>query len=320
LTLAEGTKKLSFGKTPNAEPEHVYARRNDQSQVLKLDDEILKKLSVEVSDWRSRRLAKFEQAKVRRLQVDSATGRIAVERDPEEPGLWRLIEPEQDIADRDKMIKLFSDVQNARITRFLTADGQKTIEPAFDTPLIRLSMDVEDFESPLTLLLAESANQTELYARMKENGEIFEVERGLLEKLTLEPNEMRDKSVIRFEEADIERIEVSTQEKTFALTRKDVKWSVPGDLELESYEIDQFMWDLRKLKYITLEPEKRNVDYGFSHPTLTVKLWKRDEEAPLELEVGAEAPDRNSYYLRRSDDTRIMNVEGMLVSEWLDTF
>jgi hypothetical protein len=318
LTLRDETRTLSFGKRIASEPGLVYARRGERQEVVELGDEILTKLSADVNDWRSRRLVKVDSAKVRSLQIDSDAGRIAVERSTEEPEEWRLTRPGPAVADRERMAALLSDLQNAKIARFLTADKQKAAESAFVRPLVRVTLNTEDAESPLNFLLAGSEEEPQLYARTGEGGEIFEVDKGLLETFLVEPKEMRDKSVLRFKEADIEKFEVVSGKKLLAMERKNVEWNVSGSPEMESYEIDQFLWDLRRLKYETIEPEKDDASYGFDSPTMTIKLWSSGRDGPQRLIVGKRTAEQNSYYLLRSDDRQIMRAEGTLISEWLD--
>ena len=134
------------------------------------------------------------------------------------------------------------------------------------------------------------------------------------------PDEMRDRSVLRFEVADIEKVEVARGEKLLTIKRKGTEWKAPAGLEMESYEIDQFLWDLRRLKYKTIEPEEDDDSYGFNSPILTVKLWNSGKSDPLGLAVGKTIPRRDLYYLRGDDGTHIMEVEGTLISRWLDKF
>jgi len=273
-----------------------------------------------VNDWRSRRLVNVDSAKVRSLQIDSDAGPIAVERSTEEPDEWRLTRPEPAFADRERMTALLSDLQNAKIARFLTADEQKAAESAFVRPLVRVSLNAENAESPLNLLFAGSEEDPQPHARTGENGEIFEVDKELLEMFLVEPEEMRDKSVLRFKEADIEKIEVVSGKRLLAMERKNVEWNVNGSREMESYEIDQFLWDLRRLKYETLEPETDDHSCGFDSPAMTIKLWSSGGDVQQGLIVGKRTAEQNSYYLLRSDDRQIMRVEGTLISEWLDRF
>jgi hypothetical protein len=321
VVLDEETKVLSLGKQTGPDSGSVYARRDDQPQVLELDAEILNRLPADVEDWRDRRLVKFERAKVERLEIDSSAGRIAAERSPEDSQEWTLTEPEPAVADEDRIASLLSELQDAKVSRFLGPEEAKAAEPAFEKPLIKLSVWQEDGEPRATLLLSRADEKSEAYARTGEGGEIFVVDERLLNALTVGPSEIKDKSVLRFNAADIEKIEIAGAGKSFEITRKDVQWNVPDKLGMESYEIDQFLWDLSELKYKAFGPrEKEDKAYGFDSPGLTVTLWSNRAGSPMKLLIGEKTPGEDSYYALADSDEQVMEVEGALISDWLGKF
>ncbi|UCD58642.1 MAG: DUF4340 domain-containing protein [Candidatus Hydrogenedentota bacterium] len=321
LALGDTMKVLAFGNQTGSDSQSVYVRRGNQRQILELGVDILNSLSADVDDWRDTHVAKFARNDVARLQIDSPAGAIAVERSEENFEDWRLVKPEPGVADEDRVGTLLSDVRNARVTRFPKADELTAAEASFENPLIRLSLWNKNNETLLTLLLSDSGNKDELYAGMEETGEILVVDEQLLEKLTIGPDEIRDKSVLRFNATDIERIEVATGGESFLIKRKGVNWKVPGSLEMESYEIDQFLWDLRGMKY-KARGQKREDDahYGFDSPALIVRLWSSGEDRPVGLVVGKRVAEHDSYYVVHSHNDQLMEVEGEPLSEWLDRF
>jgi hypothetical protein len=147
------------------------------------------------------------------------------------------------------------------------------------------------------------------------------VDERLLNALTVGPSEIKDKSVLRFNAADIGKIEIAGAGKSFEITRKDVQWNVPDKLGMESYEIDQFLWDLSELKYKAVGPrEKDDKAYGFDSPSLTVTLWSNTAGSAMRLLIGKKTPREDSYYALADSDEQVMEVEAALTSDWLSKF
>ncbi len=321
VVLDGETKVLSLGKQTGPDSKSVYARRDDQPQVLELDAGILNSLPAGVEDWRDRRLVRFDRAKVEKLETDSPEGRIVAERSPEDAQKWTLTEPEQAVADKDRIASLLSELQDAKVSRFPGPEEAKAAEPAFERPLIRLSLWQEDGKPQATLLLSRTDERPDIYARTGEGGEILVVGERLLSALTVSPNEIKDKSVLRFNAADIEKIDFAAGGKSFEISRKDVQWDVPDKLGMESYEIDQFLWDLSELKYKTVGPkEKDDKAYGFDSPSLIVTLWSNKAGSPMRLLIGKKTPGEDSYYALTGSDKQVMEVEAALISEWMGKF
>lgn len=321
LGLDEGTRVLSFGKESASDSRGIYASRNSKPQVLELDPEMFDKLSTDVDDWRDRRLVKLERTDVARLQIHSPAGEITVERSAEDSDEWKLTEPEPAIADTDRVEDLLSGLQDASVIRFLKGADLDAAERIIEKPVLRLVAWEKESEAPLTLLLSKSGATPEVYARTEQDGEIFAVDEGLLKELTIGPDEIKDKSVLRFDKADIVKIEIAKGEKSFVMKRKDVTWKMPDSLQMEPFEMDQLLWNLRELEYNAIGPkEKDDASYGFDFPTLTVRLWSAEGGSGMRLVIGKRTPEQDSYHVLGNDDTQVMEVNDALLTPWLDKF
>lgn len=323
LAFGDKTGTLSFGKTGEPDSKNVYAARNDQRQVVELDADILAKLAGDVDVWRDKRLVRFEIPQVSKLEVKSPEGRIVVERPSTNTEEWKLTEPKSDLADGEKVGSLLSELQNAKALRFLKASDSKATkaaERALENPLITVSLWEKDKETPINLLISKSNASSDVFARA-EGGEISLVAEQLLNKLSVSPGDMSDKSVIRFKAEDVKRIEVTHGEKSFKISRSDVQWDMPKGLNIEPYKIDQFLWDLREMKYKTIGPkEQDDKSYGFDAPTLTITLWGSDENKPMRVLVGKKIPEKNLYYVLANEAGQAMQVEDTHISGWLEEF
>jgi len=322
LEFADKTTSVAFGDRSGPDDSgNIYARRNEERQVLELGAVIMDNLSDDVDEWRDRTLLAFERSDVARLRILSTDGNITVERSTEDTEEWVLTEPETAAADRDEVQSLLSYLSSAKGARFLKGKDLETAERALKTPEAQLKLWRKDSEEPLTLSISQSDDQSEIYARTEPDGEIATVHRGLLDELTGDPDRLKDRAVLKFATPNIEKIEISIGERSFAVKREGVRWDMPRGLDLEDYELDRFLWDLHEVDYSAIVPrDDDDAAYGFDSPAMTIELWAAGADAPLRLVVGSRIAERNSYYVLGGDKERVMEIEEARVSDWLEKF
>ncbi len=310
---------LLFGNKATPESNRVYAITNGAQQVVELDTDILDKLVTDVPHWRDTHLLQFERSKVARIQIDSDLGTRIIERLEKNDDEWTMVEPQQAFADENEMRNLLFALEDSRIARFLEKDEMQAASKTITAPLARLQLWESESETPVVLAISKSEDGRNIYAKTDRSEEIFSIGEQLLEQVNKAPEQLKDRSVLRFKETDVERIEIARGEKSFVIKRKDVRWKLPRDLEMESYEIDQFLWELRQLRYrrITATEEDERY-YGFDSPLLSIILSIVGTDNPLRLEIGKKVSAEDLYYARHSDTHQVMEIEGAPLTEWLE--
>jgi len=321
LEFAGKTAALSFGSTAVPEDSgNVYARRNDERQALELSAGILNAMPEQIDEWRDRRLLHFETADITRLHVLSASGSAVVERSADDPDEWTLAKPEPAPADSDKVEELLYYLHSAKVARFIKENERAAAERALERAGAQVKLWLEESEAPLTLSVSESEDQSEIYAWTQPGSEVFAAHKALLDELTGDPARLKDRSALRFEAFDIEKIEISTAKQAFIIERKGVKWGVPSGLDIEDYEVDAFLRDLQELDYATASPKQEDAAYGFDAPVLTIELWTSEAESSLRLVVGSRGVERDTYFALGEDKSVVMEIDGTPMSKWLDKF
>jgi hypothetical protein len=91
-------------------------------------------------------------------------------------------------------------------------------------------------------------------------------------------------------------------------------WDIPRNLKMESYEIDQVLWDLREMKYSRELSADERAPINVSSPALRVRLWEGRNAKPLSFEFYEKMAEEESFYVVSEDTGRMMEVE----SEFLD--
>jgi hypothetical protein len=326
LNLVSEIAVLYFGdKTGQEDSDNVFVRRGDSRQVLELAANILDNVSVEVNDWRDRTMLDFDKKEVVKLQVVSGTRSTTVERPGKDANDWRVTEPEPAEADRVKVKDILTYLYSTKVIRFLPLDESEAASRALESPVAQVKIWMDQGEDPLTLSLGEKEEEGEVYAMTDSGDEFSIVNANLLEELVPDPERLperfKDKSVIRFAAADIEKIEIAKGEKSYSIERKDVKWELPDDLEMEAYEVDRFLWSLQQLDYISIAPKEHDDSlYGFDVPTVTINMQIAETDDELSLTIGKRIPERGSFYVLGSDEHIVMEIGGEFATEWFDRF
>jgi hypothetical protein len=322
LVVGGMARSLSFGKrTGSSEKAPVFALRDATSQVVELDGEMLEKLSTDVDAWRDRRLVAFDIDEATRLEIQSAAGKVAVERSESNPAEWRLTEPDSDKADDGEVHSVLYELRGAKVASFVKGSELKAAESALEGATTEVRLWAKAGETPFVLEFARPDGTATLYVRRTPEGDIVTADERLIAGVTIGVDQLRDRSVLHFEADLIDGIEVAEGKHTFLFRRDGVSWDVPGNLEMESYEVDRLLWDLRKLKYASLYAgSKDDAACGFDAPAMVVTL--KDTGAPIEvrLVVGNSIPQGNGYYVLGSDPDRVMEVEDTVITEWLGRF
>lgn len=322
LRLAARVAVLYFGdRTGSDDPVGVFARRDDDRRVFEVPADILDTLSTDVGDWRDKRLLDFKTEDVERFRIASKAGSIAIARSEDDPDEWLVTEPEPARADADKVESLLYYLHTAKAIRFLGVDEAEDAERAVEEPAARLELWTTRGDSPLTLLLAEGEDESEAIAKAGPDGELSIARSGLLDELISGPGRLKNRSVIEFKPVEVDRIEVLRGEKSFSIERQDVSWKIPEGLDVEAYEIDRFLRDLRRLDYTSVAPrEHDDAFYGFDSPALTIRLWIAGADGAHTLVVGKRTPGGESRYAVGVDEGLVMEVKEGSLKEWFDRF
>ena len=326
LNLISEIAVLYFGdKTGPGDSDNVFVRRGDSPQILELAANILDNVSGGISAWRDRTMIDFDKKEVVKLQIVSGTSSTTVECQGKDANDWRVTEPEPAEADKDKVEDILSYLYSARVIEFIPSDESDAAARALETPLAEVKMWMDQDEIPLTLLLGEKEEEGEIYAGTDPGGEFSIVHAGLAEELVPEPESLperfKDKSVIKYVAADVQKIEISKEAKSYLIEREDVKWNMPDDLEMEGYEIDRFLWELENLDYTSVTPKEHDDSfYGFDLPTVTINMLIAETSDELSLTIGKRFPERGSYYALGGDEAIVMEIGGEFATEWFDRF
>ena len=128
--------------------------------------------------------------------------------------------------------------------------------------------------------------------------------------MTKEPNELRDRKVVRFETGKVKRIELSALEE-IVLEKEEDEWKIvkPTGSAADRGEVEDFLREVEALEieeYVE-EASTKLKRYGLERPVATVTLTLEDPEEKQKILLG-KTKDSDYCYLKRGEEKPVFTV------------
>ncbi len=246
---------------------------------------------------RSEKVLPFEAEDVTEFALTSSAQTLKLKR--KDKDAWDLVQPlkaQGDDAAAEAYLKHLNDIRFSRVVEEAPEDLSVygLSEPSLQIRLKlkknkELSLDVGDV-NPL--------NQ-KMY--VKRGGEKRVLLSGASrEELAKTVFELRDKSLLQFDTAEVEKIRLKNEANDFTLVRSGKDWTV-HHMKLKArgdkIEIDNYLHTLAtsRIKEFVEENAKSLSKYGLRSPAIELELHRKGHSRPLTLLAG-EKRDTSGYY------------------------
>jgi len=176
----------------------------------------------EIDDWRSHEVVDIIADQVAAIDIGAGGDSIRAVRLGND---WKLLQPLEDVADRDHLQALVSDLDSMRIEEFLD-DVVDPAELGLDAPAYEVLVVRGDGDEPFQLALGitrEAEGQTEVACR-RGDGEYFWASDRVTTRLAKAPVLWRSKKVAPFETWDVEGLIITRGESGADLGRYEGSW------------------------------------------------------------------------------------------------
>jgi hypothetical protein len=175
-------------------------RRGDDSEIVLCAGSFVSRLDLPVDDWRSREVVSLAESDISTLDIVAGNDHIRVER---VDGRWWLTDPLSDLADRDQIRNLISELNGLRVSEFLPSDT----DPAalgLDPPEFRVRLETGDGVQPVTLELAAPDDDSAAAMVCRRNGDdLFRASGTIRPRLAKAPVLWRSAAVWPFNTWDV---------------------------------------------------------------------------------------------------------------------
>lgn len=247
------TFKASFGsELPLG---NTVAALTDGSQVFFVSKWVLSDLDKDLSGWRSNELVSFSTADVNAVTVVGSAGRWAAAK---AGNSWQLTEPVADLAEKEEVEGVLSDLSAARIKEFLDEGADLAAlglaAPRFSVTLVRKE------GAPLTLAFGQERDKDGAKQVACRRGErVFWVDASATSHLAKEPATFRSAKLLQFSAWQVDKLEIERGGQKVAVERKEGVWrSEKG--EVDSGPVFSRLNTLSELKVLAFDQPEPNVE------------------------------------------------------------
>jgi hypothetical protein len=267
----------------------VYMKTTDKPAVMLTASAFQAAMIKNADELRSHVLMAFNVGDVRSFTIGHLDGsEVEVDR---KSGKWEIAKPASYPADQVAVQQLLDSLINAKIADFVTDKPADLSKYGLGTPhlAVRVLLDKNNRSDSLLFGFKDpDASKNAVYVRTGDGDSVYTVADSLLTDADKSANDLRDKTVLAFDPAKVDRVVVSVASKEFSLERAaGGKWNVIEDGKTSPADVpivENFLDDARDLKgqKIVEDPMTDPKKYGMDQPTEQIALYGKGG-----VEIGA---------------------------------
>ena len=270
----------------------------------------------EKSQAEEKRLLAFDKDKVGTITLEYPDHAISLERGAERH--WRLVKPIEADADDPTVGNLLTAVADAQVTRTLDDVGDKLGSYGLDPPQTVLKLGLEG-GGELPALKVGKTTQVGFSAYVQKDDEkSVRIAGGALQAgLKKEVKDLRDKTVIGFDEAQVRKLVMTRPTGAVTVERQGDgdAWRItaPGPYPADAAEMRALLASIRGIRaddFASDAPTPDLATFGLDQPRLTVSVFVGADQAQKTLLFGAthEEQQKKTLYAKRAEKPTVFAV------------
>lgn len=356
---ADKPLEISFGDETTLRGVY-YVKIEGHDTVYTAPTSIKESLARKPEDWRRRSLSDLVPDAVKKVDLKTAKGEIEIVRSGK---YWSLVKPFKARADNAKVEDMLASVLNAQVQDFLT-DAKDLGAFGLTEPRATLTFFPEGTETPVVLEVgatkiekpekeeAKKDDKPELpekalekhppkvvYVKMTGREGVVTIPLGIENVIQLQPNDLRDQSVMRIQTASVNRLTIDPAggekivlERVLAKSQTSEEWvrKVPGkpDVEINTAAAAHLLNELAsaQVDHFVADMASDLKGFGLDQPAITVTIGDYSASNTAETTAGEHEQarlligraDGQTRYAKLSDEPFIFAIPQALVDEiWL---
>lgn len=334
LTTTDGRQvQVSVGQeTPLGNERYAKVsgarRRGGDGKLYVVSSMLRTTLWKEPAQLRDKKVARFESDDVTGVELSHGDQQIVLARATGDDDVkWRMTTPLEAVADEWNTKSVIDALRDLRAEDFLSEE-KTDAELGLDNPQARVTLTMAD-GGTLTLSFGKSAEveigdppstTNIVYTRTSQRDEVLLVKAEVLDKVRKSAFDLRDKSVLRFDRADVQRLEVQRSKGLgFTVARRPDGWRVekPQSFDARQSAIDDILWDLEDLsavEFVTESADQAKLrECGLAVPQTAITIHLRGAE-PVKVLIGDETAEGN-YYCKTSESPAVVEISQFLLGD-----
>jgi hypothetical protein len=254
---------------------------------------------------------------------------IKLAKDPQEG--WMLVEPVRAKADQHTVDEVLDGLVEGKRERVVAEQATDLGEFGLKEPSLVVEATLKDVATPTVLQIgARTPTFSSYYAREGNQAKVLMVPTSVQTKFDKTVFNLRDKTVLALEQAQVKRVEVHQGEQHIAAeSAGEQGWKLVAPLETKAdkTKISDLLNAIQgvKVKEFVEETPQDLTPYGLHLPRWRLVVFLGDERAEKSLLLGTEDSAKGGIYAKRGAMDNVFLIEGKLVeklpkdaNEWRD--
>ena len=284
LDFDDGSQTLSLGNLK--EGKGYFGRINDSKNIILVGTRVFDVLSQKTVDFLDKKLFEFKEKEILQLSLQSKSETIRVIRDTNDS--WNIQSPIKTAADLSTVNSLLFDLKEAQITKYIKISMDTPESFGLDNPQKSFSLKIKNSKNWTLQLGNQSADGQQIFAQWTGQQTVFSISKEVVDKLFRSLHDLRNKKILRFESAEVNKVLIQTPENLFELRKNGPQWSLEKPEKIKTDHIgNDLVWTLKGLEFssIITPPLPANLS-GLDSPSFTLQIFKNNEEEIATLKVG----------------------------------
>ena len=256
----------------------------------------------------------FEANDLSSLRVTSEDGGVTtLERTDE---MWRIATPVDTAADEATASSIASTLASLEVRR-VVEESPINLEPfGLDEPMLDLGFSLNETDTTQHLLVGEETpTGADRYAKLSDTDRVFLIASYLNSTFNKTTFDLRDKTIFRFEEADLDRLDITTADKTIRFEKVANEWELaePWRVRTDFSTVQSLIQSLNRGQMLSVEREEIDdlKTFGLAEPGYTVDA--RAGSATATLHIGDKTSD-GAHYAQDISRALVFTIDESLVS------
>lgn len=280
-----------------------YASGDQQNRVVLIAGSQKRQFDKSLFDLRSKELFTLKSEDVDRIEIERSNHKLVFAQT--EKGRWQSSADPKLKIKKSKVENLLNRLVWLRAIRFINTEKGNAAEFGFDPARVRVGLATR--EKTETVLLGKTEKDEGIYAKAEGLPGMAVVDEKLLEDLPANPSDLKDRTLLEFELAQIMAIKLALDRETVKLERAGEKWEWAGGdsdrKDPESWLVNSLLWKLQEMEHLPgtaaqeqSPPEKRQ---------LTLIVFSESEEKLgtfLLPEVPSEKVEQGTLWFFKGDE------------------
>ena len=300
--------------------ELVHALPGDGQAAIRIKKDVADKLDVTLASLRSKKLAApIKLEGLTRVTVeakqwnDEPAFTVTTEK---QGGTWEWAGDTRDLADGDKAEQLAKKINDHYLNEsdFVCDDPSKAMDYGLDDALLTVRLLSEGMDNTFAFGHKKEGDEEVFYAMNKAEPAIVKVTKTLFEDLRVQPEKLRQRSLLALDTDSVRRVSVTTADGALVLEKKDESWQIVGEPTVGAdrqavSDMLQGLSDAEARDFLPADPQKM-ADCGLDETHVRkVELYGKDDKLLGQIELGASDKTPDLVYARRPQYGSVLSVE-----------